>query len=270
MAPRSPKAENKPDLDESIQIALDAAEASMDVTAEFERISSQFLDTSKKVQQLEKVSRTALIIGCVVAVTSVTVMGLIWQRSSSGLERLAATNTELLVIMTENVSTIDQTLAPVIATLRQDFTGLQAEISAIPGMLLGFEQATIDITNVAKTVGLLDTVEDAQVRAEYIKTELGDRIATLNGELALNVSTAVQDTLSGQADAYNILITEMSAAMNELVTSDNPQDLTQMQTSINNRFKELNEKIGMIQTSTPAVRATRPQPKQQPDIIKLP
>jgi hypothetical protein len=270
MAPRSPKTENRPDLDESIQIALDAAEASMDVTAEFERISSQFLDTSKKTQQLEKVSRTTLIVGCAVAVISVTIMGLIWQRSSSGLERLAATNTELLVIMTENVSTIDQTLAPVIATLRQDFAGLQAEISVISEVISSFEQVTTEITTIAETVGLLGTLEEAQARAEYIKTELGDRVATLNGELALNVSTAVQDTLSGQADAYNKLINEMSVVLNELGTSGNSQDLLRIQASMNGRFQALNEKIGKIQTSKPAVRAPRPQPKKKPDTIKYP
>ncbi|AGI74736.1 hypothetical protein OA238_118p0400 (plasmid) [Octadecabacter arcticus 238] len=270
MAPRSPKTEDRPDLDESIQIALDAAESSMDVTAEFERISAQFMDTSKKTQQLEKVSRTGLIVGCAVAVISVTIMGLIWQRSSSGLERLAATNTELLVILTENVSTMDQTLGPVMESLRQDYAGLQAEVSAMSEKFSGLEQVITDIATISETVGLLDTLEDAQTRAEAIKTELGDRIATLNGELALNVSAAVQDTLSGQADAYNKLITEMSAVMNGLGTSDNPQDFTQIQASMNDRFKELNERIGMIQTSTPTVRAPRPQPKQQPDVIKFP
>jgi hypothetical protein len=48
MTSRSQKTEDRLDLYESIQIALDAAEASMDVTAEFERISSQFSETSKK------------------------------------------------------------------------------------------------------------------------------------------------------------------------------------------------------------------------------
>ena len=38
MAQRPTKSADSPSLEQSIQIALDAAEASMDVTAEFERI----------------------------------------------------------------------------------------------------------------------------------------------------------------------------------------------------------------------------------------
>ena len=277
MAPRSPKTEDRPDLDESIQIALDAAESSMDVTAEFERISAQFMDTSKKTKQLEKVSRTGLIVGCAVAVISVMTMGMIWQRSSSGLERLAATNTELLVILTENVSTMDQTFTPVMERLQQSFAELQAEITAVSEKISIFEQVKTDILqvktdilSVSEAVELLDTLEDAQTRSEAIKTELGDRIATLNGELALNVSAAVQDTLSGQADAYNKLINEMTVVLNELGTSGNSQDLLRIQASMNGKFQALNEKIGKIQTSTPTVRAPRPQPKKKPDTIKYP
>ena len=273
MAPRSPKIDDRPDLDESIQIALDAAESSMDVTAEFERISAQFMDTSKKTKQLEKISRTGLIVGCAVAVISVMTMGLIWQRSSSGLERLAATNTELLVILTENVSTMDQTFAPVMNVmerLHQNFAELQAEVTAVSDKISLFEQVKAGILSVSEAVELLDTREEAQTRSDAIKTELGDRIATLNGELALNVSTAVQDTLSGQADAYNKLINEMSVVLNELGTSGNSQDLLRIQASMNGKFQALNEKIGKIQTSTPTVRAPRSQPKKKPDIIKYP
>ena len=115
MAARSPKFADSPDLDQSIQIALDAAEASMDVTAEFERISAQFEKTVSAAQRLEKMSRIALMVGGGVAVFAVLLMGMIWQRSSSGLERLSATNTELLTILAENVSTMDEKLAPIVA-----------------------------------------------------------------------------------------------------------------------------------------------------------
>jgi hypothetical protein len=273
MAPRSPKTEDRPDLDESIQIALDAAESSMDVTAEFERISAQFMDTSKKTKQLEKVSRTGLIVGCAVAVISVMTMGLIWQRSSSSLERLAATNIELLVILTENVSAIDQTFTPVMNVmegLHQNLAELQAEVTAVSEKISLFEQVKTDILNISGTIELLDTLEEAQTRSEAIKTELGDRIATLNGELALNVSTAVQDTLSGQADAYNKLINEMSVVLNELGTSDNSQDLLRIQASMNGKFQKLDEKVSKIMTSKPTARAPRPQPIKKPDIIKYP
>jgi uncharacterized small protein (DUF1192 family) len=152
----------------------------------------------------------------------------------------------------------------------QDFAGLQAEVSAMSDKISIFEQATTDNATVATTEGLLNTLQEVQARAEAIKTELGDRIATLNGELALSVSAAVQDTLSGQSEAYNKLITEMSAAMNGLGTSDNTLDLIQIQASMNDSYKELEKRIGMIQTSTAPVRAPRPQPKQEPDIIKFP
>jgi hypothetical protein len=114
-------------------------------------------------------------------------MGLIWQRSSSGLERLTATNTELLMMLTDNVSTMDQALAPIMVRFSQYFSGLRAEFSAISNKISIFERATTDTATVAATEGLLNALQEVQTRAEAIKTELGDWIAMLNGGLALNV-----------------------------------------------------------------------------------
>jgi len=130
MVAHSPKTVDSPDLDQSIQIALDAAEASMDVTAEFERISAQFEQTVNAAQRLEKMSRIALFVGGGVAVLAILLMAMIWQRSSSGLERLSATNTELLSILAENVANMDEKLAPIVA-LNSQMEQLRNELASL-------------------------------------------------------------------------------------------------------------------------------------------
>ena len=187
MAARSPKFADSPDLDQSIQIALDAAEASMDVTAEFERISAQFEQTVSAAQRLEKMSRIALMVGGGVAVFAVLLMGMIWQRSSSGLERLSATNTELLTILAENVSTMDEKLAPIVAIdsqmaqLRGELTSLNESVSAVAQALDDTSAFKADLTAMTEMLSALDTLENAQMRSDAVQQEIGDRIATLNG-----------------------------------------------------------------------------------------
>jgi hypothetical protein len=46
----------------------------------------------------------------------------------------------------------------------------------------------------------------------------------------------VHDTLSGQLEAYNKLITEMAVAMNGPGTLDNTLDLIQLQASMNDSY----------------------------------
>jgi hypothetical protein len=143
------------------------------------------------------------------------------------------------MMLTDNVSTMDQALAPIMVRFSQDFSGLRAEVSAISNKISIFERATTDTATVAATEGLLNALQEVQTRAEAIKTELGDWIAMLNGGLALNVSAAVHDTLSGQLEAYNKLITEMAVAMNGPGTLDNTLDLIQIQASMNDSYNSL-------------------------------
>lgn len=276
MAARSPKFADSPDLDQSIQIALDAAEASMDVTAEFERISAQFEQTVSAAQRLEKTSRIALMVGGGVAVFAVLLMGMIWQRSSSGLERLSATNTELLTILAENVSTMDEKLAPVVAIdsqmaqLRGELTSLNESVSAVAQALDDTSAIKADLTAMTEMLSALDTLENAQMRSDAVQQEIGDRIATLNGELAMNVSTVMRDTFAAQSDAFAEMITSMSQAADGTGNSANAEEFVKIKEQMETRLQEIAQRVNRLQAGSSAANGTQSPSRQDPDIIKFP
>ena len=276
MAARSPKFADSPDLDQSIQIALDAAEASMDVTAEFERISAQFEKTVSAAQRLEKMSRIALMVGGGVAVFAVLLMGMIWQRSSSGLERLSATNTELLTILAENVSTMDEKLAPIVAIdsqmaqLRGELTSLNESVSAVAQALDDTSAFKADLTAMTEMLSALDTLENAQMRSDAVQQEIGDRIATLNGELAMNVSTVMRDTFAAQSDAFAEMITSMSQAADATGNSANAEEFVKIKEQMETRLQEIAQRVNRLQAGSSAATGTQSPSRQDPDIIKFP
>ena len=263
------------DLDQSIQIALDAADASMDVTAEFERISAQFAETATKAERLEKISRISLIAAGSIAVLAVVIMGMVWQRSSSGLQRLAATNTQLLTILTENVTAFEERMAPLavmdkkVAGLSETLAGIQTSLETISVDASQMTDLRANVAQIILDLPALETQEAAQIRAETINNTTADRIATLNGELAMSVSVATQDALAVQLDAYKALAADISEAVGAMDTSSGSAAAAELQEKLDARINEMNMRLNrVVEANTTATRRRAAPP--QADVIKYP
>lgn len=276
MAKKPGKKSHAVDLDQSIQVALDAAEASMDVTAEFDKVSKQFGSTTASVQKLQKASRNGIIIAGCIAVLTVAIMGAIWQRSSTGLQRLAATNTELLSMLTENVSSFEEKVSLIqefeakVGTLTSDVNALKErteEISVsaaeIAPLRASVAQMTIDMTG-------LVTEEAASLRNEDLVSNVGDRIATLNGELAMTVSLALQDTLTAQMEDYQILVKDVSKALDAVSAGPGSEAVAALQKKMDAKVNDLNMRINQMKKVRAAAPKKRVKAAPQPDIIKFP
>lgn len=277
MAIRPSKKPKTPDLDESIQIALDAADASMDVTAEFERISSQFSATADSTERLAKTSRIALASGLGVAVLAVVIMGFVWQRSSSGLERLTATNTELLTILAENVDDMGSGIRSVVELGQKidDANALmvemQTELDGLTVALAQVEDIQAQLVQLSEGLAQIETVDMTAERTEAQTAALGDRIGTLNGELAMNVSTNLRDALMEQTGEYRKVISDLSEAM----TTASPGGLdssaiSELEASIESRLNGLNMRLNQITKSASQAPKPRKQPTPTADVIKFP
>lgn len=277
MAIRASKKPKTPDLDESIQIALDAADASMDVTAEFERISSQFSATAESTERLAKTSRIALASGVGVAVLAVVIMGFVWQRSSSGLERLTATNTELLTILAENVDDLGSGIRSVVELGQKidDANALmvemQTELDGVTVALAQVENIQAQLVQLSNGLAQIETGDMAAERAEAQTAALGDRIGTLNGELAMNVSTNMRDALMEQTTEYRKVILDLSEAMTTASPSRlDSSAISELEASIESRLNGLNMRLNQITKSASQAPKPRKQPTTTADVIKFP
>ena len=107
MPPKTSAKAKPQDLETVVQIALDAADAAMDVTSEFARISSEFQKAKKSFASLQKTVRISSFVVGAILLGGVVAVGILLARSADKMNVLTATNTELLTVFTENIATMN-------------------------------------------------------------------------------------------------------------------------------------------------------------------
>ena len=99
------------DVEKSIQIALDAADAAMDVTSEYAKVAQQIKRSTSSLSNIEKLGRIGVIIGFVTGISVAVLSIIMFFQANSKLKLLMQTNTELLTVFVENVDMFNENLA---------------------------------------------------------------------------------------------------------------------------------------------------------------
>ena len=95
-------------MQESIKIALDAADAATDVTSEYKRIKNEFLKTEQKVKEIHKYTTIVFSSSIATAVVAIILTGLLYFKSLSELDDMTSTSREALVVFAENVENVNK------------------------------------------------------------------------------------------------------------------------------------------------------------------
>ena len=94
-------------MQESIKIALDAADAATDVTSEYKRIKNEYLKTEQKMKEIHKYTTIIFSGSIATAVIAIILTGLLYFKSLSELEEMTSTSREALVVFAENVENVN-------------------------------------------------------------------------------------------------------------------------------------------------------------------
>jgi hypothetical protein len=168
-------------VQESIKIALDAADAATDVTSEFNKVKR---DNKKLEASVKNVHRYTVIIfasSMVAAVAALVFAGLIYFRTMADLSTMTTTSREALVVFAENVDSVNDSLSQLRAgldTQRQLVAQNEALLSE-----LGNLREVIGRTNEAVIAGLQET---------------SSTISTSNETLANAITTGIAGELGSQ------------------------------------------------------------------------
>ena len=276
--PAKTTAKAKPqDLDTVVQIALDAADAAMDVTSEFARISTEFQKAKNTFGRLEKtVKITALAVGGLLFV-GVLLVGLLLARTADKMNVLTATNTELLTVFTENISLMNDGVGSLQGPFSQ-LTKLQehleqmapkiAEISAasdtVTDKMTGMDQAfeEIKLAQSDQAAGLAVQIDTSLTsNLAGIVDRLDERISMLNGELAMATTDNIDSALKEQAMLFSEVTTEFMAVIREGLNQDDPESERKMQALMDTQSK-LEERIGELNMRL-LKASQRPKPKAE-------
>ena len=91
------------EVQESIKIALDAADAATDVTSEYSKIKSENKKLEASVKQIHKFTTIIFAVSILAAVIGLSLTALIYSRTMNELTAMTSTSREALVVFAENV-----------------------------------------------------------------------------------------------------------------------------------------------------------------------
>ena len=98
------------EVQESIKIALDAADAATDITSEYNRIKREHSKLEKSVKNIHKYTTMIFGISIAAGVVAIGLTALIYSRSMSELSAMTNTSREALVVFAENVEKVSTAL----------------------------------------------------------------------------------------------------------------------------------------------------------------
>ena len=98
------------EVQESIKIALDAADAATDVTSEYNKIKSENKKLEASVKQIHKFTTIIFGVSILAAVIGLSLTALIYSRTMNELTAMTSTSREALVVFAENVDGVKNAL----------------------------------------------------------------------------------------------------------------------------------------------------------------
>jgi hypothetical protein len=270
---------NTADVEKSIQIALDAADAAMDVTSEYAKVAQQIKRSTAKLANIEKLGRIAVILGFVSGIGAAALCIVIFLQSSSQLKLLSQTNTELLTVFIENVDSLNEDVAKLTPALDQINNLTNVVETASAGLVKIGEKSDMMSEEVRVAIEKMNTIEPS-VMARL--TEQQEKSAILNSELTLSFAEMTNEEFKAQnmimgnftrsvIDALQT-ISDASAGMKE--QRDALQALQEVNAELSARVATLDQKLSSAKKEAAQARKARARavaaPKPEGDIIKFP
>ncbi len=119
-------------VQESIKLALDAADAATDVTSEYSQVKREHKKLEKKVSQIHRYTTITFVTGIVAAVVALTFSATLYFKSIAELKLMTTTNREGLIVFSENIDKLNIVLADLQESLskQEELVELNREATA--------------------------------------------------------------------------------------------------------------------------------------------
>ena len=268
------------DVEKSIQIALDAADAAMDVTSEYAKVAQQIKKSTLKLSGIEKLGRTSMIIGFVASLGAVALSIVIFMQASSQLKLLTATNTELLTVFVENVDNLNVSinkLEPALTELSQLRNSVETSNAALVSISEKSDVLSVEIAKAIAEMNTLKPMLDASILDMYEKTSIMNSELTLSFAEMTNEEFKAQNMIMG-----NFTKSVISALQTISDTSSDIKDQREALQSLQDVNAELSARISNLDKSLAAAKRSAAQAKarananakaaqdKSEDVIKFP
>ena len=196
-------------VQESIKIALDAADAATDVTSEYNKTKREHKKLEASVKSVHRFSIIIFASSMVAAVAALLFAGMIYFRTMSELSTMTTTSREALVVFAENVEGVNDALEKMRGALETQQT------------LVGQNETLIN-----ELVGLRDIISRSNESMMTGMESTSSSIANSNNQMVSSITSGIANELGAQTN-------RMVKELNEL-SKTNAKSLDQMTKSVSN------------------------------------
>ena len=194
-------------VQESIKIALDAADAATDVTSEYNKTKREHKKLEASVKSVHRFAIIIFTSSMVAAVAALLFASLIYFRTMSELSTMTTTSREALVLFAENVDGVNESLNKMKGALDTQKT------------LVGQNETLIN-----ELVGLRDIISRSNETMMTGMESTSTSIANSNNQMASSITAGIANELGAQTN-------RMVKELNEL-SKTNAKSLDQMTKSV--------------------------------------
>ena len=175
-------------MQESIKIALDAADAATDVTSEYKRIKNEYLKAEQKVKEIHKYTTIVFSSSIATAIIAIILTGLLYFKSLSELEEMTSTSKEALVVFAENVENVNKAV-----------DDMNSSLSKHTDLVNANEQIQIALDNLSNAIKSND---------KNLMVNLSKEISNLSNGLSKSIKE--ESNKLGKSIAENNVVTSAS------------------------------------------------------------
>ncbi len=180
-------------VQESIKIALDAADAATDVTSEFNKTKREHKKLEASVKSVHRFSIIIFASSMVAAVAALMFAGMIYFRTMSELSTMTTTSREALVVFAENVEGVNDALDKMKVALDTQKT------------LVGQNETLIN-----ELVGLRDIISRSNETMMTGMESTSSSIANSNNQMASSITAGIANELGAQTNRMVKELNELS------------------------------------------------------------
>jgi hypothetical protein len=219
-------------VQESIKLALDAADAATDVTSEYSQVKREHKKLESKVSQIHRYTTITFVSAISAAVIAMAFSATLYFKSISELKLMTSTNRQGLIVFSENIEKLNAVLAELqISLLKQE------------ELVMLSRESTSQISE--------------------LKSVMADGSANIVAQLQ-----KIGDGMSGSTVALGDDLKKALAAQNKKLTNDNKVNLTSLQSSIMKSIEAINKKIAS-NTALQSVASSQAKTKKEIEALKL-
>ena len=219
-------------VQESIKLALDAADAATDVTSEYSQVKREHKKLESKVSQIHRYTTITFVSAISAAVIALAFSATLYFKSISELKLMTSTNRQGLIVFSENIEQLNSVLAE-----------LQISLS--------------------KQEELVKLNRESTSQISELKSVMADGSANIVAQLQ-----KTGDGMSGSTVALGDDLKKALAAHNKKLTNDNKVHLTSLQSSIMKSIEAINKKTAS-NTALQSVASSQAKTKKEIEALKL-